>query len=108
MDNYPLISVISAKRTESGIVYTGPCIFTGILLGMDGLWDPTITVYDSLSASGNEIMPTCTFDSSAMGMNGATGMFQYCSNGIYVEITCTGTVEVKIMYSPFYKWEPPH
>ncbi len=94
------LSVKPAKKTASGAVYTGPCIFHGFLLGTDGTNDPVITFYDNTAASGSEIVPTATYDASLLGLNGATGMYQYCAAGIYVEITCTGAVEVVTQFAP--------
>jgi hypothetical protein len=89
------------KKTSSGIVYTGPCIFRGFLLGTDGVNDPTITIYNAVTAAGEEVIPTCSYDASALGLNGVTGIMQYCENGLYLEITCAGSVEVVPQYSPF-------
>ena len=95
------LSMPAAKITESGVVYAGPCIFHGFLLGTDGVNDPTITIYDNASAaSGQEVVPTQTFDASALGLNGVTGIYQLCDNGIYIEITCAGAVEIIPQYAP--------
>lgn len=98
-----VLSTTPTKKTESAIVYTGACVFRGILLGTDGANDPTITVYDGTSNAGTEILPTCTYDASALGLNGVTGINPgiYCSTGLYVEITCAGTVEVIVNYTPY-------
>jgi len=98
------------KFTASGIVHTGPCVFRGFLLGTDGVNDPVITVYNGLDNSGQEIVPTCTYDASAYGLNGCTGVEQYCDAGLYLEITCAGAVEVVVQHAPYYpdgvlKWK---
>lgn len=88
--------------SASAAVYTQRCYFRGFLLGMDGVNDPTITVYDNAStASGDEIIPTNTYDASALGLNGVMfpGLGRICKNGIYIEITCAGTVEVTPLIS---------
>ena len=89
-----------AVKTASGLVYSGPCILHGFLLGTDGVNDPVITVYNNTAASGEEAIPTATYDASALGLNGATGMKMYCDLGLYVEIACAGSVEVNVMYAP--------
>ena len=96
------------KFTASGVVHTGPCVFMGFLIGTDGVTDPVITIYNGTDNSGEEIVPTCTYDGSAYGLNGATGLHQYCDKGLYIEIT--GSVEVVMQYAPYYpdgslKWK---
>lgn len=87
------------KLTASGISHAGECLLGGLLLGTDGVNDPTITVYDGLDNTGREIVPTTTYDASALGLNGYTGTIELCRTGVYIEISCAGTVEVvaKIM-----------
>jgi len=105
-----VLSKEPTKFTASGIVHTGQCIFQGFLLGTDGVNDPVITIYNGLSNTGTEIVPTCTYDASAYGLNGCTGIHQYCDVGLYIEITCAGAVEVVIQHTPYYpsgelKWK---
>ena len=90
------------KLTASGIAVSNACSFRGMLIGTDSSNDPTITVYDNTAASGNEVIPTATYDASFMGLNGVTlpGDGIECWNGIYVTITLgAGAVEVVIFYS---------
>lgn len=93
------ISLSPSVKTSSGLVRSGPCIFHGFVLGTDGVNDPAITIFNNAAASGEEVVPTCTYDASALGLNGATGMNIYCDKGLYVEITCAGAVEVNVMYA---------
>ena len=54
----------------SAVIYATACTLVGFLLGADGTNDPTITFYNGISAvSGNEVIPTCTYDASALGLN---------------------------------------
>jgi hypothetical protein len=104
------LSAEPAKKTASGIIVTGPCVFRGFLLGMDGVNDPVITIFNNTEASGEEAVPTATYDASALGINGVVGLMQYCDKGLYVEITCVGAVEVVPQFSPYYgkgelKWK---
>lgn len=95
-----MIPLFSSKKTASGIVHTGHCWFGGLLLGMDGVNDVTVTVYDGIDNSGTEIVPTNTYDSSSLGINGAQeGTLVVCSTGIYVEIT-GANAEVCVRYRP--------
>ena len=92
--------------TESGIVYTGPCILQGFTLGTDGTNDPEITFYNGLSNAGTKVIPTVTYDASALGINGVTGIHQYCDTGLYVEIDAGGgSVEVIPQYIPYHYGE---
>ena len=95
------ISNPPAAATASGLIYSGPCILHGYLVGTDGTNDPEVTIYDNTAASGNEAIPTCTYDASLLGMNGATGMKVLCKNGLYVEITCAGAVEVTVFFTSY-------
>lgn len=80
----------------SGSLYATACTLVGFLLGADGVNDPTITFYDGQAAvSGNEVIPTCTYDASALGLNGVMpgAMEIDCPNGIYVSVSGLGTGE---------------
>ena len=80
----------------SGILYSSACTLVGFLLGLDGTNDPTITFYNAQSAvSETDIIPTCTYDASALGLNGVMpgAMEIDCPNGIYVEVADLGTGE---------------
>ena len=87
-----------SKVTETTNITTSPSLFGGFTLGTDGINDPTITVTDG--ASGAEIIPTATYDASALGLNGALlgGHLVDAPNGVTVVISCAGTVEVTTYY----------
>jgi hypothetical protein len=92
-------SVDTSKKTASGIVYTGHSWLYDMLIGTDGVNNPTITVYDGIDNSGVEKIPTNAYDASALGINGVVyNAKRKCAKGIYVEITCVGTVEVVVGY----------
>lgn len=100
-----MYSVASKKLSESGMVYTGESLLTSMLIGTDGVNDPTITIYDGTDNTGIEKVPTTTYDSSALGLNGFILSFpKEFKTGIYVEITCSGTVEVVVDYKPRVSW----
>ena len=89
----------AVKKTASAKVTDGPAILCGMLIGTDGANNPTITVHDSTDNSGTEVVPTAEYDASVIGLNGfVPGYGKSCKNGIYVAITCAGTVEVTIDY----------
>ena len=93
--------VESSYLTASGIVFTGRGLVYDILIGTGGLQDPTITVYNGLSATNTkEILPTATYDASAYGLNGyTTNIGSKVTDGCYITITTAGTCEVIV------KWE---
>jgi len=95
-----MIPLFSTPLTASGIVFSGPVYFGGFLLGTDGVNDPTITIYDGTDNTGLKIVPTNTYDASALGLNGAQeGSLVKCNSGIYVEITGSN-VEIAVRYRP--------
>lgn len=87
-------------KTASACVHTGMCVFRGFLIGTDGANDPTVCVYDGTTAAGEKVVPTSSYDASVLGLNGVSGMQQYCYNGLYIDITCVGVVEVVVQYTP--------
>lgn len=95
------LSIPPVAATASGLVYSGACILHGYLVGTNGVNDPEVTIYDNTAASGNEAIPTCTYDASLLGMNGATGLKVRCKNGLYLAITCAGAVEVTVFFTPY-------
>lgn len=92
--------------TASGKITEEPGYLHGFLLGTDGSNDPTVTFYDGISPiQGNEIVPTATYDASALGLNGVTLPDSFnravpFDDGLYCSITlAAGTAEVMVYYS---------
>lgn len=95
----------SKKLDASGAAYTGHGLLTHLFIGTDGANDPTVTVYDGTGTGGTEIVPSTTYDATALGLNGFTLTVPLeCNTGIYVEITCAGAVEVCVGYEPRDNW----
>jgi hypothetical protein len=83
----------------SSIITDQRSVLMGIQIGMDSANDPTITVYDGTDANGEVLIPTGVYDASVLGLPRVS--FSYdkrAYNGIYVDITCGGTVEVTVDY----------
>jgi len=83
------------KIAASALVKTGYSKLVGVLLSTDTVNDPVITVYDDLTNTvGKEVVPTNTYDASAMGLNGAwfghEGAIE-CRTGVYVAVANLGT-----------------
>lgn len=83
---------------------THPCTFYGFALGMDGSNDVSITVFDSgttTTTNMTEIVPTNTYDATALGLNGCSfpqGIT--CNHGIAVTASAVswGACEVTVYY----------
>ena len=87
--------------SADGVAIYGPCDILGIYIGgMDGTNDSTVSFYDNTSGSGDEVIPTATYDASALGLNGVTCPQDGipCQNGLYIDITSSGTTEVIIIF----------
>jgi hypothetical protein len=83
------------KIAASATIKTGYSKLVGILLSTDGTNDPVVTVYDATSAATDtEVVPTNTYDASALGLNGAwfghEGAIE-CNVGIHVVVSNLGT-----------------
>lgn len=95
MNEHVNVMTVSSSQAVASV----RSILFGLQVGMDAINDPTITVYDGTDNTGNEIVPTTTYDASALGLNGFTASYaKKAYNGIYVEISCAGTVEVTVDY----------
>jgi len=87
-------------KTASALLHTGPCIFNGFLVGTDGVNDPEITIYNNTAATGEKVIPTNTYDAALLGINGVTGISQYCDKGLYLSIALgAGAVEVVAQFT---------
>ena len=89
-------NVTPKVHAASGIVTRADAFLCGMQLGVDGINDATITVYHGQSAvQGNELIPTTIFDGTKKGLHGVALPFEKDSpGGMYIEITCAGSVEV--------------
>ena len=83
------------KIAASALIKSGYSKLVGVLLSTDGSNDPVVTVYDSTTNTADtEVVPTNTYDASALGLNGAwfghEGAIE-CKTGVYVEVSNLGT-----------------
>jgi hypothetical protein len=96
-------STYSDDATASGAVATGNGVFEGIWIGTDGTNAVTVTVYDNATAaSGRQFFPTWVISTSAANRAQAVSFepgLPY-GNGIYVSVTCAGTVHYVVYYDP--------
>jgi len=98
-----MVKAESGKFGSSAVAVRGQGLLYNMQIGCDGSNDPIVTIYDGESATNaKEIVPTCTYDASALGMNGFTSTVgKKFIKGLYVEITCGGTVEVILDWEKF-------
>ena len=92
-----LLRLIPVKVIASGVALTGGGYLGALLVGTDGTNDVTISLYDSASAaSGDELAPTQTIDGDSKRYNGFNlgGGAVYFENGVYVDVTCSGSFEI--------------
>ena len=94
------ISQISTVKTDDAAVVTENCVFDGLIVVTDGTNNVTFNIYDNASAaSGTKLIPT---DLIVLGSS-RTFALSYdppveAVNGIYVDITTSGTVAYMILY----------
>lgn len=79
---------------------SGRCIFRGISVNPDGTNDITVNVWDSTTVSGaTRLLETDVVFAGNEGwqcLDVPHGL--PCFNGIYVEITCAGTLSYRVHY----------
>ena len=94
---------LTFTATGGQVVISRPGVIYGYLVGLDESNDATITIYDDNSAAtGNEVIPTNTYDASVLGVNGATlpGDGVKCKKGIYCYcVLAAGQAEVTVYYN---------
>lgn len=80
-------------------IATVPLVLTGLLIGVDAVNDPSVTIYDSPTAiSGDEVIPETPFDASALELKGFVNFKIHCPKGITVKVSTLGTGEVIVYY----------
>ena len=94
----------SETKTGDALIVRGQGSFLGIILVTDGANAVTLNIYDNYTASGKKLIPTDTvITTSATDRIQAIGFSAKDVNyykGIYVDITCVGTVSYMIYYDP--------
>jgi hypothetical protein len=90
-----------SEQTATAAITTASGYFGGVILATDGTNNVTISVYDNASAaSGTKLLPTTVVTTSAANRSTAIDVNPAVRfyNGIYVEITCAGTVTYHVHY----------
>ena len=91
-----------STKTSSALVTTGKGMYHGIKVNTDGTNAATVVVYDNTSAAGTAIDPSTVYVMSAsmrVQASGSNPPRRYY-NGLYVSITCAGTVSVTVEFTP--------
>lgn len=99
----PVYAEISEEKTADAAITAGYGYFGGIIVVTDGTNAVTVNIYDAAAASGRKLIPETVITTSstdriqAIGY-GPTDVYYY--TGIYVDITCSGTVTYMVVYHP--------
>lgn len=90
-----------STKTASGLVTTGSGMYHGIKVNTDGTNAATIVIYDNTAASGTAIDPSTVYVTSSTIRAQASGSSppRRYYNGLYISITCSGTVSVTVEYT---------
>ena len=89
------------RLTASALIHTGKGVLMSVLIGTDGVNDPVVAIHDDVDGdtAGNEILPSSTYDASALGINGVVFKFaKKYSTGLYVKIANIGSGAVVVDY----------
>jgi len=90
----------TGARTGDSLINSGITLFGGIIVVTDGTNAVTVEIYDNTSAAGAKLIPTWVVTTSATQRSASIGFGApiKCMNGIYVDITTSGTVEYTVYY----------
>ena len=96
----PEIIFLHKTITESGLIYAGQCVYGGYQPELDGANNQEITIYDNTAGEGNPIKPKATLDAAEEGEQGVRGQSVAAQNGLWGEISGSGTRKVTVYYLP--------
>uniref|UniRef100_A0A6H1ZEA3 Uncharacterized protein n=1 Tax=viral metagenome TaxID=1070528 RepID=A0A6H1ZEA3_9ZZZZ len=92
----------SGSKSADALIQTGPGYFYGIAIATDATNAVTVSIYDNATTgSGTLLIPTFVATTSATDRTKSFFVFPAIryENGIYVDITCAGTVGFEIYYA---------
>ena len=92
------IASMTGGTAYDAVLITGRCVITGFLVETDGANDPTIDFWDNTAGSGTQAIPSATYDTSVLGINGVMGLNKEISTSLYVKITCASAAKVFVYY----------
>ena len=87
---------IKSTHTSDALVENGRGILGGIIIVTDGTNACTVSIYDNTAASGDKFFPTIIVPASYTS-GFAIGVDTEYYNGIYVDITTSGTCTYTVL-----------
>jgi hypothetical protein len=96
---------LTKQLATSGQAFSGFGNIVGMLIGTDGVSDPTVVLFDGTSNAGVQKTPNADQPAAQEGYFGFMpgDLVIPCKDGCYCEITCAGTVDVIVYYDEGYK-----
>lgn len=89
----------SGNKQADAKIWAGDGSFYGIAVVADGTNAITVSIYDNTSATGTLIVPTFIVPATATsGYSFSVSPAVRFNNGIYVDITCSGTANYIVYY----------
>lgn len=91
----------SEEKTADAAITTSEGLFHGITVITDATNAVTVSIYDNATAaSGTELIPTWTVTTSSTDRVQTYSIIPPVKyyNGVYVDITCSGTVTYMVYY----------
>ena len=92
------IASASGGGGYSSVLINQKCTVRHLLVQCDGTNDPTITIRDNSSASGDPIIPAVAYDASMLGLNGVRDLRIPIDTSLHVVITCAGAAKLFVYY----------
>jgi uncharacterized alkaline shock family protein YloU len=90
-------------NTGDALIATGRGYFKGIIVHSDGTNSVTVDIYDNTTAAGTKLVSSTIFTTSASNRTGVLGFSDQeapFTNGIYVDVTTSGTVTYDVYIDP--------
>ena len=97
----PEWSIPTAEKDDDAICLTGRGYFFEISVVTDGSNAVTVDIYDNTAASGTKLIPTwvITTSSTDRAQSYTAPAPIRVVNGIYVDVTCSGTVKYIVYWN---------
>lgn len=94
-----LTAKLSPEYNADQIIFTGECVFYGIIIKTDGTNDITFTVWDALSATGTQLTPDNCVIAGAKNIDSIGYPIAIkCDTGIFVEVSGAGAEAFQVLY----------
>ena len=93
----------SAEKSADASIFDGAGYILGIMMATDGTNDVTVDIHDNAtSATGKNLIPTTVMTTSASNRSTAIAFDPPIAyyNGIYVNITTSGTCSYTVSFQP--------